>query len=518
MGNIVTPDQGLLPLPTYSGTGTSPYPWWLNTALAIWALLALLCCWLLLLLYLLRYCCRWYRHRKYAADRKSLHEQFFGSGSAKGRKNIYVGKDQHFATAPLPPVPPYAIYGGNKGIFRNLHERRIVQDDFYGDTNPYVTAAVIGANNEAFESSSEIISEDEIRNHDINKKSNGVRLLANGRHPITVVSDALSGDVKENVETNIQRNITKNYYINEEQNYFIPKEPLIETSNRLQHDQDIQRLPGLTVTTVNMAAERITDNPNWENVNVDENFNDQNPKKASSAIVTNNPSLLQQDVKYEKQPTIYTHRPVSPEIPRIQHKKLGRQSSVISDDGSTTSEMSGHDSESIYETIRVFTPRKQPLPPLEDEDEYKTAGVDEVEFEIKDLVRLQQTNAKSGGTYDAILSSTNMSHQHLTPRVSSLSSSSTLNNLVSTNSQNDQKNIVSREEEKEETVTETVKTQQIETTFRQIGQHLDESAFFIPLASSIRYHEGQENDDRKIIIPVSTSSVSHEQKPALEHF
>lgn len=46
---------------------SSPYPWWLNLALAIWGLLALLCCWLLLLLYLLRYCCRWCRHRQYAA-------------------------------------------------------------------------------------------------------------------------------------------------------------------------------------------------------------------------------------------------------------------------------------------------------------------------------------------------------------------------------------------------------------------------------------------------------------------
>ncbi|CAF5079768.1 unnamed protein product, partial [Rotaria sp. Silwood1] len=183
--------------------------------------------------------------------------------------------------------------------------------------------------------------------------------------------------------------------------YFIQKEPLIETSNRL-HDQEIQRLPGPTVTTVNMAAERITDNPNWENVNVKEDIGDQNPKKASSEIVINDPSLFEQDVKYEKQPNIYTHRPVSPDIPRVQNKKLGKQSSIISDDGSTTSEMSGHDSESIYETIRVFTPRKQPLPPLADEDEYKTAGVDEVEFEIKDLVRLQQANAQNSGAYNDI--------------------------------------------------------------------------------------------------------------------
>jgi hypothetical protein len=68
---------------------------------------------------------------------------------------------------------------------------------------------------------------------------------------------------------------------------------------------------------------------------------------------------LKQNVKYEKPPNIYTHRPVTPEIARIQNRKLVAQSSVISDDGSITSEMSGHDSESIYETIRVVTPKKQ---------------------------------------------------------------------------------------------------------------------------------------------------------------
>jgi hypothetical protein len=48
-----------------------------------------------------------------------------------------------------------------------------------------------------------------------------------------------------------------------------------------------------------------------------------------------------------------------PEIP--QNRKLGGYTRVVSTDerGSTTSEMSGHDSESIYETIRVFTPKKQ---------------------------------------------------------------------------------------------------------------------------------------------------------------
>jgi hypothetical protein len=72
--------------------------------------------------------------------------------------------------------------------------------------------------------------------------------------------------------------------------------------------------------------------------------------------VTTDPSSLQQNVKSEKPPDIHTHRPPTPQI---QNRKLAAQPSVVSEDGSTTSEMSGHDSESIYETIRVFTPRKQ---------------------------------------------------------------------------------------------------------------------------------------------------------------
>jgi hypothetical protein len=132
---------------------------------------------------------------------------------------------------------------------------------------------------------------------------------------------------------------------------------------------------------------------------------------------------------------------------------------------------------------------------LEDEDDYKTAGIDEVEIEIKDLVRLQKANPKSNDTYDDILSSTNMPRQQLTPRLSSVSSSSTLNNLIPTNPQHNQVNVIPDEENKEETVTETVKTQQIQTIFRQIGQHLDDSAFFIPLPSSNTHREGQQNED-----------------------
>ncbi|CAF4804199.1 unnamed protein product, partial [Rotaria sp. Silwood2] len=97
------------------------------------------------------------------------------------------------------------------------------------------------------------------------------------------------------------------------------------------------------------------------------------------------------------------------------------------------------------------------------------------------------------------------------------SSSSTLNNLLPTDSQHNQNNVVSGEEEKEETVTETIKTQEIQTTFRQIGQHLDDSAFFIPLGSSSRYHELQKAENRNTNIPLSRSPLSHEEKPAIQH-
>lgn len=150
--------------------------------------------------------------------------------------------------------------------------------------------------------------------------------------------------------------------------------------------------------------------------------------------------------------------------------------------------------------------------------------MDEVEIEIQDLVRLQKTNPTSTNTYDDLISSTNFPRQHIIPRVSSsISSSSTLNNLIPTNSQHD--NLVSGEEEKQETVTETIQTQQIQTTFHQIGQHLDDSAFFIPLTSSTTtttagniHYDGQTNDDRKILIPISEKSLHHDEHPALQHF
>ncbi|CAF4273358.1 unnamed protein product, partial [Adineta steineri] len=61
---------------------------------------------------------------------------------------------------------------------------------------------------------------------------------------------------------------------------------------------------------------------------------------------------------------------------------------------------------------------------------------------------------------------------------------------------------------------------QIQTTFRQIGQHLGESAFFVPLSSAITYNEGgQQHDESKIAVPISTTTtIEYDEHPALQHF
>lgn len=89
--------------------------------------------------------------------------------------NTYGADEYHFATAPLPPIPAYALHGGSDGRYRDVHERHIVEDDFYGNMVPYVTAA--GADNEGFETGSEFISEEEIQTDNINEKVNGIRLV-----------------------------------------------------------------------------------------------------------------------------------------------------------------------------------------------------------------------------------------------------------------------------------------------------------------------------------------------------
>jgi hypothetical protein len=57
-----------------------------------------------------------------------LRERFFGTG----RRGVYATNQQHFATAPLPPIPPYAVSNGNNVTFRDIYEHRAM---------PYVTAA-----------------------------------------------------------------------------------------------------------------------------------------------------------------------------------------------------------------------------------------------------------------------------------------------------------------------------------------------------------------------------------------
>ena len=188
-----------------------------------------------------------------------------------GERGAYVTKDQHFATAPLPPVPPYASSG-------EVFESQIVEDEFFGNRMPYVTAAAVATDNAAFSADSESVSEEEIirgkkghrgggggvitRVDEVIRAGGGARRGGGG--VITQVDEVIrtggggaarAGGMNESLETNVERNITKNYYINEEQNYFIQNEPAV------QHDQVIQSLPAPTITTVNMAAERVADNP-----------------------------------------------------------------------------------------------------------------------------------------------------------------------------------------------------------------------------------------------------------------
>ena len=104
----------------------------------------------------------------------------------------------------------------------------------------------------------------------------------------------------------------------------------------------------------------------WEKTNPMSAANDPENQKenqrASSEIVASDPSVFKQNVKYEAQPNIFTHRPPTPVKPREPEEPIFVANTQVESEeehGSTTSEMSGHDSESIYETIRVFTPRKQ---------------------------------------------------------------------------------------------------------------------------------------------------------------
>ncbi len=67
-------------------------------------------------------------------------------------------------------------------------------------------------------------------------------------HSITVVvSDRTTNDLTENIERNMKKN-----YIQQSPSY---------DEYHIKHNQKIQTLPGPTITIINMAVERITDDP-----------------------------------------------------------------------------------------------------------------------------------------------------------------------------------------------------------------------------------------------------------------
>ncbi|UJR36917.1 hypothetical protein I4U23_029629 [Adineta vaga] len=106
--------------------------------------------------------------------------------------------------------------------------------------------------------------------------------------------------------------------------------------------------------------------------------------------------LFRQNVKYESQPTIYFHQSA------VQQSNTDSLNYAVIQDhppsiineiySSTSSEMSGHDSESIYLTIRSLKLGNQSTELSTDIDEYHNAGIDEVKFNFKELVRIHKPN------------------------------------------------------------------------------------------------------------------------------
>ncbi|CAF0982954.1 unnamed protein product [Adineta steineri] len=182
--------------------------------------------------------------------------------------------------------------------------------------------------------------------------------------------------ISDNPAEHIKDTIVKNYIINKTKNYYIKRNLL---QKPIPHNQKIQTFSKPITATI----EKQTDHPHWKN---------------------ENPLLFRQNIKNEQQSKVQQDHPISSNL----NKKLAiKHHSKLSNDmiSFTTSEMSGHDSETIYGTIPVFIPKQQL--PLQEDDEYKTTGIDEVEFKIEDLIRLQKTH----NTYSDILLSTNMARK-----------------------------------------------------------------------------------------------------------
>jgi len=88
--------------------------------------------------------------------------------------------------------------------------------------------------------------------------------------------------------------------------------------------------------------------------------------QATAKYITNDPSLLQKNVKFQEKPNIYIHQDNNQYSFNLNKKvinpKLGSNFHQISDNddnSSTISRLSEDDYASIYETTRVFTPKRQ---------------------------------------------------------------------------------------------------------------------------------------------------------------
>ncbi|CAF0834471.1 unnamed protein product [Didymodactylos carnosus] len=496
MGNIQTAAGGLLPTPGAAAAVGAGSAWWINRALAIWAICALLLCELLALLCLLRYCCQ----RKYGEKVDGFaHGQHVGGGNSGG---VYTTQESRRFTAPPPPTD---------NTYREIIERQTIQDDYLGAENEntfhrsnYIGA---GARSNPYVFTQENVYESEavptvaiITSQTPNDKLDSVSersSYSSGRSNRKLLPNYNQSGITENIETNITRNITKNITINEEENYQILHAPPIEQDlyyvqqNTQQHlppppsRTTVTRLQGPYTTRINMGAEHIVDAPQWEettplhiqyesndddssnilarqnkkesnsnttapplrNVNPVKLDNPKIPIKRASIEIVNEEPIWEQAGKYETlvndsprkrtlddsrhsrsdnnlknsdyERTRRTSRypsprrsvssdnldrwPTPPNVRSASGKVeiLPYNSNIIMrtrDTDSTTS-----DQNSMYESIVVKKNGRQRRSSTIDDDIYKTAGVDEVEIEMRDLVQRQKSTKMN--VYDDILPS-----------------------------------------------------------------------------------------------------------------
>ncbi|CAF0810844.1 unnamed protein product [Adineta ricciae] len=291
-----------------------------------------------MVLYLLRSCCQPWQYDQPDADRRSWYARSFDSSTFKDHRSVHaIDEDRRIYRK------PYVV----------LNRTPKPKSEF--DDNSFVSYSV---------PSSIPLSEASVSGIDNRTKPNGVR----------------------------------NYTINVTRNYFVENSPPVKAKSSLRATRVLHES---IFFTVNMAVEEITDDPNWEMLSDDLVCDTKNNRSLllKQAVVDNvvGYSLLsQQNIRSVNPPAVYLHQPKAYEAETnpLHFAIVRSHSPWITNEivSSTETEMSGHDSESAFITMRPLTPEKA-LPDMStDTDEYKTADIDEVQFQFQELFRVHKPN------------------------------------------------------------------------------------------------------------------------------